>query len=234
MSTEIYQHFVDSFIAAAENGSCALDPDYYTCRSTFPSMSPLSDTSSNVSDYNISPLNSPTSSLQYYVPSEPFISTPSTNIVLNDKVHISVFTEKIGFENEHSDSTTTYHTSEFTDSSLLKLATNDDRCSNLIQDNSKENDSITKTCRQSLASVTKVSSTTQRRLRNRGQVSEAVRRKRRLAANARERRRMDSLNLAFDRLRSVLPQLKNHEKLSKYDSLQMAQTYITTLCDMLD
>ena len=64
-------------------------------------------------------------------------------------------------------------------------------------------------------------------------VSEAVRRKRRLAANARERRRMDSLNLAFDRLRSVLPQLNNEEKLSKYDSLQMAQTYITTLCEML-
>lgn len=71
------------------------------------------------------------------------------------------------------------------------------------------------------------------RHRRRNQVSEAVRRKRRLAANARERRRMDSLNLAFDRLRSVLPQLQNHEKLSKYDSLQMAQTYITTLCEML-
>lgn len=71
------------------------------------------------------------------------------------------------------------------------------------------------------------------RQRRRNQVSEVVRRKRRLAANARERRRMDSLNLAFDRLRSVLPQLQNHEKLSKYDSLQMAQTYITTLCEML-
>ncbi|KAA0200779.1 hypothetical protein HAZT_HAZT010065 [Hyalella azteca] len=72
-----------------------------------------------------------------------------------------------------------------------------------------------------------------RRQRRRCEVSEAVRRKRRLAANARERRRMDSLNLAFDRLRSVLPQLNNQEKLSKYDSLQMAQTYIATLCEML-
>lgn len=72
-----------------------------------------------------------------------------------------------------------------------------------------------------------------RRLRNRTEISEAVRIKRRLAANARERRRMTSLNLAFDRLRSVLPQLKNEEKLSKYDSLQMAQTYIMTLCEML-
>ena len=73
-----------------------------------------------------------------------------------------------------------------------------------------------------------------RRLRNRNNVPEVVRRKRRLAANARERRRMDSLNLAFDRLRSVLPQLSNEEKLSKFDSLQMAQTYISTLCEMLD
>jgi len=72
-----------------------------------------------------------------------------------------------------------------------------------------------------------------RRIRNRSNVPEAIRRKRRLAANARERRRMDSLNLAFDRLRSVLPQLSNEEKLSKYDSLQMAQTYIATLCEML-
>ena len=64
-------------------------------------------------------------------------------------------------------------------------------------------------------------------------VPETVKRLRRLAANARERRRMDSLNSAFDRLRSVLPQLRNEEKLSKYDSLQMAQTYIATLCEML-
>ena len=76
-------------------------------------------------------------------------------------------------------------------------------------------------------------SSTNRRQRRRNDVSEAVRRKRRLAANARERRRMDSLNSAFDRLRSVLPQLRNDEKLSKYDSLQMAQTYIATLCEML-
>ena len=75
--------------------------------------------------------------------------------------------------------------------------------------------------------------TTSRRQRRRTDVSEAVKRKRRLAANARERRRMDSLNLAFDRLRAVLPQLNNEEKLSKYDSLQMAQTYIATLCEML-
>lgn len=64
-------------------------------------------------------------------------------------------------------------------------------------------------------------------------VTDGVRKKRRLAANARERRRMDNLNKAFDRLRSVLPQLCNDEKLSKYDTLQMAQTYITTLADLL-
>ena len=72
-----------------------------------------------------------------------------------------------------------------------------------------------------------------RRVRHRTDVSDAVRRRRRLAANARERRRMTSLNLAFDRLRAVLPQLRNQETLSKHDSLQMAQTYIATLCEML-
>lgn len=57
--------------------------------------------------------------------------------------------------------------------------------------------------------------------------------KRRLAANARERRRMQSLNRAFDRLRTVLPTIGNDRQLSKYETLQMAQTYITALYDLL-
>ncbi|VVC40041.1 Myc-type, basic helix-loop-helix (bHLH) domain [Cinara cedri] len=60
-----------------------------------------------------------------------------------------------------------------------------------------------------------------------------VMKKRRLAANARERRRMQSLNHAFDRLRLVLPTLGNDRQLSKYETLQMAQTYITALDDLL-
>ncbi|CAL4181623.1 unnamed protein product, partial [Meganyctiphanes norvegica] len=63
--------------------------------------------------------------------------------------------------------------------------------------------------------------------------TDGIRKKRRLAANARERRRMDNLNKAFDRLRTVLPQLPDDRQLSKYDALQMAQTYITTLADLL-
>ncbi|XP_055599281.1 basic helix-loop-helix neural transcription factor TAP [Uranotaenia lowii] len=58
-------------------------------------------------------------------------------------------------------------------------------------------------------------------------------RKRRLAANARERRRMNSLNDAFDRLRDVVPSLGNDRKLSKYETLQMAQTYIAALNELL-
>nr|XP_045585640.1 protein atonal homolog 1-like [Procambarus clarkii] len=72
-----------------------------------------------------------------------------------------------------------------------------------------------------------------RKQRSGREVTDGVRKKRRLAANARERRRMDNLNKAFDRLRSVLPQLCDDRKLSKYDTLQMAQTYITTLADLL-
>lgn len=60
-----------------------------------------------------------------------------------------------------------------------------------------------------------------------------VLKKRRLAANARERRRMQSLNLAFDRLRDVVPSIGDDRKLSKYETLQMAQTYITALCELL-
>ena len=57
--------------------------------------------------------------------------------------------------------------------------------------------------------------------------------KRRLAANERERRRMHSLNVAFDQLRHVVPGLGGNQQLSKYDTLQMAQTYIVALQDIL-
>ncbi|KAH8273658.1 hypothetical protein KR018_007291 [Drosophila ironensis] len=60
-----------------------------------------------------------------------------------------------------------------------------------------------------------------------------VLRKRRLAANARERRRMNSLNDAFDKLRDVVPSLGHDRRLSKYETLQMAQAYIGDLVTLL-
>lgn len=60
-----------------------------------------------------------------------------------------------------------------------------------------------------------------------------VLRKRRLAANARERRRMNSLNDAFDKLRDVVPSLGHDRRLSKYETLQMAQAYIGDLLTLL-
>ncbi|XP_062388557.1 neurogenin-3 [Sardina pilchardus] len=65
-----------------------------------------------------------------------------------------------------------------------------------------------------------------------GAVARAKRR-RRLAANARERRRMLGLNVAFDRLRSVIPNTESERKLSKSETLQMAQIYIATLSELL-
>ncbi|KAF5296170.1 hypothetical protein FQA39_LY12624 [Lamprigera yunnana] len=64
--------------------------------------------------------------------------------------------------------------------------------------------------------------------------SPTVLKKRRLAANARERRRMNGLNEAFDRLRKVIPSLDADHKLSKYETLQMAQTYISALRELLE
>ncbi|XP_054156217.1 basic helix-loop-helix transcription factor amos-like [Oppia nitens] len=58
-------------------------------------------------------------------------------------------------------------------------------------------------------------------------------RKRRLAANARERKRMLSLNVAFDKLREVVPSIGGDSKLSKYETLQMAQHYIMALNELL-
>ncbi|XP_058117283.1 protein atonal-like [Anopheles ziemanni] len=69
--------------------------------------------------------------------------------------------------------------------------------------------------------------------RKRKQVPLQIKKKRRLAANARERKRMQNLNDAFDRLRQYLPSLGNDRQLSKHETLQMAQTYITALCELL-
>jgi len=59
-------------------------------------------------------------------------------------------------------------------------------------------------------------------------------RQRRVMANARERRRMSALNEAFDRLRSVVPLISTGRRLSKYDTLQMAQSYISALLEVLE
>ncbi|KAG7173699.1 heart- and neural crest derivatives-expressed protein 1-like [Homarus americanus] len=64
-------------------------------------------------------------------------------------------------------------------------------------------------------------------------VNGEVKKKRRIQANARERRRMNGLNDAFERLREVVPALGNDRKLSKFETLQMAQTYITALAELL-
>ncbi len=64
-------------------------------------------------------------------------------------------------------------------------------------------------------------------------VPQEVQKYRRNAANARERRRMNSLNVAFDQLREVVPAFSSDRKLSKYETLQMAQSYISALQELL-
>ena len=76
------------------------------------------------------------------------------------------------------------------------------------------------------------SRSSQRRSRER-HLHPEVKVKRRHAANARERKRMNGLNDAFERLRHHIPELGNDRKLSKYETLQMAQTYIGALRDLV-
>ena len=58
--------------------------------------------------------------------------------------------------------------------------------------------------------------------------------KRRLAANARERKRMNKINSAFERLKQVLPGQMESNELSKFESLQVAQNYIMHLATLLN
>ncbi|XP_030374490.1 pancreas transcription factor 1 subunit alpha [Scaptodrosophila lebanonensis] len=55
----------------------------------------------------------------------------------------------------------------------------------------------------------------------------------RQAANLRERRRMQSINEAFEGLRSHIPTLPYEKRLSKVDTLKLAISYITFLSDMV-
>ncbi|GMT31297.1 hypothetical protein PFISCL1PPCAC_22594, partial [Pristionchus fissidentatus] len=63
--------------------------------------------------------------------------------------------------------------------------------------------------------------------------SPQVLRHRRCAANERERKRMTTLNVAYDRLRTVLPEYDTGRRLSKFDTLRMAQEYIAHLNKIL-
>jgi len=55
----------------------------------------------------------------------------------------------------------------------------------------------------------------------------------RQAANLRERRRMQSINEAFEGLRSHIPTLPYEKRLSKVDTLKLAISYITFLGEIV-
>ena len=55
---------------------------------------------------------------------------------------------------------------------------------------------------------------------------------RRLAANARERKRANKINFAFNRLRKVLPGFNDRE-ISKFEAIQLARNYIAQLSSVL-
>ena len=57
---------------------------------------------------------------------------------------------------------------------------------------------------------------------------------RRNMANARERKRMNGLNDAFERLREVVPNVNTEQKMSKIETLLVAQTYIKALAKLMD
>ena len=58
-------------------------------------------------------------------------------------------------------------------------------------------------------------------------------RNKRLQANSRERKRMHTVNSAFDELRELVPTYPTNRKLSKIDTLRLACTYIQDLVSVL-
>lgn len=69
---------------------------------------------------------------------------------------------------------------------------------------------------------------------NHEQVVRAVQNmEKRKAANTRERKRMHTVNSAFDQLRELVPTYPSNRKLSKIDTLRLACTYIQDLVSIL-
>merc|ERR1719260_742364 len=64
--------------------------------------------------------------------------------------------------------------------------------------------------------------------------SPSILKHRRNMANARERKRMNGLNDAFERLREVVPNVNTEQKMSKIETLLVAQTYIKALAKLMD
>uniref|UniRef100_A0A1I7ZE74 BHLH domain-containing protein n=1 Tax=Steinernema glaseri TaxID=37863 RepID=A0A1I7ZE74_9BILA len=64
--------------------------------------------------------------------------------------------------------------------------------------------------------------------------SPQILRLRRQAANARERKRMNMLNTAFDTLRDHIPEIDKGRRLSKMETLLMAHYYIQELVSLLE
>lgn len=91
----------------------------------------------------------------------------------------------------------------------------------------------TPTLISSSTATTKAAKKEKLKIINPAKVTPDVMKKRRLAANARERRRMNSLNDAYEKLRDVLPNFGPDKKLSKFETLQMAQTYMNELKEIL-
>ena len=58
-------------------------------------------------------------------------------------------------------------------------------------------------------------------------------RNKRIQANSRERKRMHTVNSAFDQLRELVPTYPSNRKLSKIDTLRLACTYIQDLVSVL-
>lgn len=126
-----------------------------------------------------------------------------------------------------------------TQTSTVELSYDEFSNENLYSNNNNKSDYEEKVKQEQATS-----STTKKRGRGRrkgigvgGKVipaSPTILKKRRLAANARERKRMSGLNEAFDKLRDVVPAIHEEHKLSKFETLQMAQSYIRALCELLE
>lgn len=58
-------------------------------------------------------------------------------------------------------------------------------------------------------------------------------REKRMAANSRERKRMHTVNSAFDQLRELVPTYPSNRKLSKIDTLRLACAYIEDLTSLV-
>ena len=177
-------------------------------------------------------MTQPPDKMEFYTNPTPTINQPYTNPYYQHSYQDTISTYRQSFDMGYCGAGETYALQE-------NVYYNTNTNAEMVADNSSDS-GVPEDFQCELSPVTEVKETKPLSAWKMKQLklTPAGVKKRRRDANARERKRMNGLNDAFERLRKVVPGLKESvgekdKKLSKMETLQMANLYIQHLYQVL-